>query len=119
MIRELRIEGHRSLRDVTWRPGQLNVLIGPNGSGKSNLLRALELLQDARRLQWEAVGGHPGPGRNGFTALGWPNGGAALDPRSGPRWRTPRSGATVSHLRTQTATARYRRLVSSFARASG
>jgi predicted ATPase len=47
MIRKLRIEGYRSLRDVTWAPGQLNVLIGPNGSGKSNLLRGLDLLQDS------------------------------------------------------------------------
>lgn len=46
-IRELRIRGFRSLRDVTWRPGRLNVLIGANASGKSNLLRALELLQAA------------------------------------------------------------------------
>ncbi len=44
-IQEIQIKGFRSLRDVTWRPGPLNVIIGPNGSGKSNLLRALELLQ--------------------------------------------------------------------------
>lgn len=35
------------LRDVTWAPGKLNVVIGPNGSGKSNLLRALGLLQQS------------------------------------------------------------------------
>jgi predicted ATPase len=44
-IRKIRIEGFRSLRDATWEPGKLNVVIGPNGSGKSNLLRALALLQ--------------------------------------------------------------------------
>jgi predicted ATPase len=44
-IRRLIVEGFRSLRDVTWEPGKLNVVIGPNGSGKSNLLRALALLQ--------------------------------------------------------------------------
>ena len=44
-IRKVKIEGFRSLRDVTWEPGKLNVVIGPNGSGKSNLLRALALLQ--------------------------------------------------------------------------
>ncbi len=43
-ILELRIEGFRSLKDVTWKPGDLNVVIGPNGSGKSNLLRMLELI---------------------------------------------------------------------------
>lgn len=43
-IKELNIEGFRSLRNVTWSPGNLNVVIGPNGSGKSNLLRFLELI---------------------------------------------------------------------------
>jgi predicted ATPase len=46
-IQELRIQGFRSLRDVVWTPGKLNILIGPNGSGKSNLLRAVELLRIA------------------------------------------------------------------------
>lgn len=45
MIQSIRIRGFRSLRDVTWAPGRLNVIIGPNGVGKSNLLRALLLLQ--------------------------------------------------------------------------
>lgn len=43
-IKQLDIEGFRSFRKASWRPGNLNVLIGPNGSGKSNLLRFLELL---------------------------------------------------------------------------
>jgi predicted ATPase len=29
---------------VSWKPGDLNIVIGPNGSGKSNLLRALEMI---------------------------------------------------------------------------
>ncbi len=41
---ELKIEGFRSLRNVVWKPGDLNVLIGPNAGGKSNLLKALHLL---------------------------------------------------------------------------
>ncbi|HEX5754681.1 MAG TPA: AAA family ATPase [Archangium sp.] len=48
-IKMLQVKGFRSLKDVTWEPGRLNVLIGPNGSGKSNLLRALSLLQNAAR----------------------------------------------------------------------
>jgi predicted ATPase len=46
-IRQLEIEGFRSLKNVTWSPGDLNVVIGPNGTGKSNLLRVLELLSAA------------------------------------------------------------------------
>lgn len=46
-ILQLEIEGFRSLRNVCWEPGDLNVLIGPNASGKSNVLRALETLSTA------------------------------------------------------------------------
>lgn len=47
ILEELKIEGFRSLKNVTWRPGRLNVLIGPNGGGKSNLLTAMDLLRIA------------------------------------------------------------------------
>lgn len=43
-ILQLDIEGFRSFKKVSWKPGDLNVVIGPNGSGKSNLLRFLELM---------------------------------------------------------------------------
>lgn len=43
-IKQLDIEGFRSLKKVTWLPGDLNIIIGPNGTGKSNLLRFLELI---------------------------------------------------------------------------
>lgn len=43
-IKQLDIEGFRSLKKVSWFPGDLNVIIGPNGTGKSNLLRFLELI---------------------------------------------------------------------------
>jgi predicted ATPase len=43
-ILELHVQGFRSLKDITWKPGDLNVIIGPNGSGKSNLMRILELI---------------------------------------------------------------------------
>ncbi len=46
-IVQLDIQGFRSLKDVSWRPGDLNVIIGPNGSGKSNLLKMLELISAA------------------------------------------------------------------------
>jgi len=43
-ILNLKIQGYRSLKNVSWAPGNLNVLIGPNGSGKSNILRVLEMI---------------------------------------------------------------------------
>jgi predicted ATPase len=46
-IVQLDIQGFRSLKNVSWRPGDLNVVIGPNGSGKSNLLRMLEMIAAA------------------------------------------------------------------------
>ncbi|MGI4787814.1 MAG: AAA family ATPase [Janthinobacterium lividum] len=46
-IVQLDIQGFRSLKNVSWHPGDLNVVIGPNGSGKSNLLRMLELISAA------------------------------------------------------------------------
>lgn len=48
-ILKLEIQGYRSLKDVTWIPGSLNILIGPNGSGKSNILRVLELISISAR----------------------------------------------------------------------
>ncbi len=44
MIEKLTVEGFRSLKDIIWEPGNLNVVIGPNASGKSNLLGLLEFI---------------------------------------------------------------------------
>jgi predicted ATPase len=46
-IRELRVRGYRSVRDVDLTLGPVNVLVGPNGCGKSNLYRAVHLLAAA------------------------------------------------------------------------
>lgn len=43
-ILKLGVKGYRSLKDISWEPEALNVVIGPNGTGKSNLLRMLELI---------------------------------------------------------------------------
>lgn len=43
-ILRLHVKGFRSLKDVSWEPEALNVVIGPNATGKSNLLRMLELI---------------------------------------------------------------------------
>ncbi len=48
-ILELAVRGFRSLKDIAWKPGDLNVVIGPNGSGKSSLLRVLELISVSAR----------------------------------------------------------------------
>jgi predicted ATPase len=37
------------LKDVSWEPDDLNVIIGPNATGKSNLLRLLELISVSAR----------------------------------------------------------------------
>jgi predicted ATPase len=56
ILEELKIEGFRSLKSVTWKPGRLNVLIGPNGGGKSNLLSALSLLHgSSNKVLKEAI----------------------------------------------------------------
>jgi len=43
-ILRLNTKGFRSLKDISWEPEDLNVVIGPNATGKSNLLRMLELI---------------------------------------------------------------------------
>jgi AAA15 family ATPase/GTPase len=46
-IRELTIRRFRSLKEITWKPGDLNLIVGPNASGKSNLLKAIEMLSSS------------------------------------------------------------------------
>ncbi len=46
-IKELEINGYRSLKHAVWKPGLLNLVVGPNGSGKSNLLQLLALISKA------------------------------------------------------------------------
>ena len=48
-IRELRVSGYRSVRDVTLELEPVNIIVGPNGSGKTNLYRAMYLLFAAAR----------------------------------------------------------------------
>ena len=48
-VTELHIQGYRTLKDVHWRPGALNIVIGPNASGKSNLLKFLRLVSASAR----------------------------------------------------------------------
>ncbi|MGA8350507.1 MAG: AAA family ATPase [Isosphaeraceae bacterium] len=43
-ILSLEARDFRSLQNIRWEPGNLNVLIGPNGSGKTNLVLFLKLI---------------------------------------------------------------------------
>jgi predicted ATPase len=52
-IQELRVFGFRSLNNVHWQLGRLNLLVGPNGSGKSNLIRCLELVSKVAKGELE------------------------------------------------------------------
>ena len=46
-IRQIHIQGYRSIRDLKLGLSQVNVVLGPNGCGKTNLYRALHLLHVA------------------------------------------------------------------------
>ncbi len=47
MIHQIQIKGFKSIENVAFEPGRVNVLIGANGSGKSNLLEAIGMLSAA------------------------------------------------------------------------
>lgn len=47
MITKLRFQWFKSIEDVEFEPGRVNVFIGSNGSGKSNLLEAFGVLSAA------------------------------------------------------------------------
>ena len=46
-IREILIRNFKSLYNVSFEPGKLNVFIGANGSGKSSILEAVGVLSAA------------------------------------------------------------------------
>jgi predicted ATPase len=67
MIEELIVQGFRSLKNITWEPGNLNVVIGPNASGKSNLLGLLELIAASAQGQlYKYIQRH-----GGISQLAW------------------------------------------------
>lgn len=45
-IESIRVQGFRSLSDLTFNPGAFTTLVGPNNAGKSNLVDALGFLSD-------------------------------------------------------------------------
>lgn len=88
-IQELEVKGFRSLREVRWTPGRLNVLIGPNGSGKSNLLQALGFLKKAAesKLSEEILR------QGGIAPLLWDSTVKELSWRLTSRFPTPESNS--------------------------
>ena len=49
IIKELDIEGYRSIQKLVLNLGQLNIITGPNGCGKSNIYKAIYLLTQAAK----------------------------------------------------------------------
>src|SRR4030042_4283816 len=79
MIDKVHFKWFKSIEDVEFEPGRVNVLIGANGSGKSNLLEALGVLGAAAsgRVDDEALlrrGVRPGVPRLYKTAFPLPSG---------------------------------------------
>lgn len=46
-VTELRVQGYRSIRDLTLSLKRVNVIVGPNGCGKSNLYNSISLIRAA------------------------------------------------------------------------
>lgn len=73
---EVGIKNFKSLRDVTFKPGDLSVLIGPNGAGKSNLCEALDFIGEMYRTSLdEAMISH-----GGYEGLVYRGGGQSRQP---------------------------------------
>jgi predicted ATPase len=77
-LTKLHIENFRSLRNVTWEPGDLNVLIGPNAGGKSNLLKAIEFLAAAAKGELREHVAQNG----GISSIAWNNSAESIDFRA-------------------------------------
>lgn len=48
-ILTLDIKGFRSLKDIHWTPGDINLIFGANSTGKSNLLQTLHIIQSSAK----------------------------------------------------------------------
>jgi len=55
VLRKIRYQGFRSLRDASLEPGALTLLIGPNAAGKSNVISGLHLIAEAVRTDVETA----------------------------------------------------------------
>jgi len=70
MIKRIRVQGYRSVRDLELELQPINVLTGPNGCGKSNLYNSLVLL--ARAAQGELA--HAIAAEGGTPSVFWAGG---------------------------------------------
>lgn len=79
MIERIHIKNFRSIRDLEWEPGKLNVLVGANNAGKTNICLALRFLGELARhesITAAAAAACGSPGELG--AAGAPLGGPDL-----------------------------------------
>lgn len=55
MLEQLTIKNYKSISELSFKPGRVNVFIGENGCGKSNILEAIALAgaADADKLDRE------------------------------------------------------------------
>ncbi len=70
MLRRLKVQNYKSLRNIDIRLRPLNVLVGPNAAGKSNLLDCLAFLSDLA----QSKGGSAFDKRGGFADMVWGGG---------------------------------------------
>ena len=54
-LKRLTIQNFKSLYDISFEPGRVNVFIGANGSGKSSVLEAIGVLSAAMTDRVNAV----------------------------------------------------------------
>ncbi|MFN7946903.1 MAG: AAA family ATPase [Blastocatellia bacterium] len=55
MIKSIRFQNFKALRNATLPLGRFTLIVGPNGSGKSTVLKALELINDPSKLHFNQV----------------------------------------------------------------
>ena len=67
VIRELRVSGYRSVRELRLQLGNVNVLTGTNGCGKSNLYNSVFLLAKVANGDFARVVAEEG----GMASLLW------------------------------------------------
>src|SRR5437763_1634852 len=55
MLKSIRFENFKVLKDADLKLGQFNLVVGPNGSGKSTALQGLEGLAQPQKFQFQQL----------------------------------------------------------------